>query len=127
MDTPQIQNKTQTGTPIEFEAPCCYSVRECTVRALYIISLTSKKVLREIEAVRCARGYQKKFKFYPADNVVLVHYYRSNRGNVSINVIWMPEGVPKEQVEYAVKKALGLLSEYNVWVSFENAIVQKVE
>ena len=63
---------------IEFEAPCCFSIRTCRDTAHYIILVKPPRILKIIEPVRCERGIRKKYKFYPSENVVLVSYYRSN-------------------------------------------------
>jgi len=67
-----------TTNYLVFEAPCCSSIRECNVKAHYVISVLNAKILRVIRAVRCYRGYTVKYKFYPSDDVILVHHYVSN-------------------------------------------------
>jgi hypothetical protein len=100
---------------LEFDAPCCGSVRECSVRKLLVIGFREKpKVLREIKAVRCSRGYRKKIKFYPSENVLLVHYYVSNRGVHYIKILWKPETLLKEKAIEIARRALGLLQEETV-------------
>jgi len=101
---------------IEFEAPCCYSIRTCHDTAHYIVSLRSKRVLKVIEAVRCYKGYTKKYKFYPSDDVALISYYKSNRGVHYIRVLWKPESVDVSKVIEAARKALGLLGEVKLVV-----------
>jgi hypothetical protein len=96
------------GAPMEFEAPCCASIRECNARAHYVVSLVKPKILRRIEAVRCYRGIRKKYKFYPSSDVALVEYYVSNRGVHYITVLWKPESVSTEKAIEMARRALGL-------------------
>jgi hypothetical protein len=102
---------------IEFEAPCCESARECSVRRIYIIGIRNKpKILREIGAVRCYRGIAKKFKFFPSSDVILVKYYRSNRGNNYITILWKPESLTEEQAKTYAAVALGIYKEEEIIV-----------
>jgi hypothetical protein len=102
-------------TLIEIDAPCCYSVRECSVRKLIIVGFRNKlKILKTIEAVRCARGITKKVKFYPANDVILVHYYVSNRGVHHIRILWKPESLTEEQATEIVRKAFGIALEEKI-------------
>jgi len=97
---------------MEFEAPCCNSVRTCnpTENAIHVISLVKFKVLRTIEPVRCYRlGYVPKFKFYPAPHIALVRVYLSNRRNVYIDVLWKPQEVDEQTVKDITLLALGLI------------------
>jgi hypothetical protein len=109
----QISNQSQVQQPLEFEAPCCESVRECNIRKIYIIGFRNgkPKILRAFDAVRCSRGERKKFKFYPSQDVILVHYYRSNRGNHYINVIWKPQNITEDQARLLAAAALGIYEE----------------
>jgi hypothetical protein len=103
---------------LEFDAPCCASVRECAVRALYVIGLRGEpRILRRIGAVRCYRGITKKIKFYPSENVILVHYYVSNRGVHYVHVLWKPETLTNEQAVEIARKALGLSLEETIHVT----------
>jgi hypothetical protein len=107
-----------TPTPIELDAPCCSSIRECSVRKLYVVGFRDKpKVLRTISAVRCARGITKKIKFYPSNNVILVSYYISNRGVHHVNILWKPENISNQQAIEIARKALGLALEEKVSVT----------
>jgi hypothetical protein len=99
---------SESGEYIEFEAPCCYSVRTCYDTEHLIISLKTMRALRRIEAVRCYRGYTKKYKFYPSDNVILVYHYVSNRNVHYIRVLWKPENLDESKAIEVVRKALGL-------------------
>ena len=100
---------------LEFDAPCCESVRECSVRRIYIIGFrNSPKVLREIKAVRCHRGLSKKVRFYPSNDVVLISYYRSNRGVHYVTVLWKPENLAEKDAIELAKKALGLSLEETI-------------
>ena len=110
---------------IEFEAPCCFSERTCSVTADYIISLRTRRVLRRIAAVRCYRGYIKKYKFYPSQDVALVSYYCSNRGVHYISIKWKPEGVSKEEVIKAAMKALGLEAVTKIVVRGEEVVEER--
>jgi hypothetical protein len=76
-------------------------------------------VLKTIKAVRCYRGYTKKYKFYPSDDVALVSYYRSNRGVHYIRVLWKPESVDVSNVIEAARKALGLYIEAKLVIEGE--------
>uniref|UniRef100_A0A7J2U4J6 Uncharacterized protein n=1 Tax=Ignisphaera aggregans TaxID=334771 RepID=A0A7J2U4J6_9CREN len=112
----QIPNQSQVQQlhqPLEFEAPCCESIRECNIRKIYIIGFRNgkPKVLRAIDAVRCYRGITKKFKFYPSLDVILVKYYRSNRGVHYITVLWKPESLTEEQARLVAAAALGIYEE----------------
>ena len=110
---PNTQTQTQNANVLEFDAPCCESVRECNVRKVYIIGFRNGKprVLRSIDAVRCNRGVRKKFKFYPSADVILISYYRSNRGNNYITILWKPESLTEEQAELLATAALGIYEE----------------
>jgi hypothetical protein len=104
-------------TPIELDAPCCSSIRECSVRSLVVIGFRGKpKILREIRAVRCSRGITKKVKFYPSSDVILASYYVSNRGVHHINILWKPENIPNQQAIEIAKKALGIAMEEKISV-----------
>ena len=110
------QTQTQNANVLEFEAPCCESIRECSVRKVYIIGFRNGKprVLRSIDAVRCNRGVRKKFKFYPSADVILISYYRSNRGNNYLSVLWKPNNLTEEQAKTLSAIALGLFKEEEV-------------
>jgi hypothetical protein len=98
---------------LEFDAPCCSSIRECAERRLVVIGFKgSPKILREIKATRCARGVTKKVKFFPSNDVILIEYYRSNRGVNYITILWKPENVTNELE--IVRKALGLSTEETI-------------
>jgi len=105
---------------LEFEVPCCNSVRTCnpTEHAIHVISLTRFRVLRTIEPVRCQRiGHVPKFKFYPSGAVALVHVYLSNRRNVYINVLWKPPEVDEQTVKDITLIALGFIEIPEIKVS----------
>jgi len=90
------------------EKPCCYSERECAVRYHAVVSIKTRRVLRYVNAVRCERLPQRpKYKFYPTNDVVLVEHYRSNRGKVSIKILWKPENISDYEVLRTVCQALG--------------------
>jgi hypothetical protein len=106
-----------TPIPLEFDAPCCYSVRECSVRKLYVVGFRGKpKVLKEIGAVRCGRGITKKIKFYPSNDVILISYYVSNRGVHHITILWKPQNISEEQATKIVREVLGIALEEKVSV-----------
>jgi len=106
------QSNANQNNFLVFEAPCCGSVRECSVRKLYIIGIRkTPRVLRTIDAVRCRRGVRKFIKFYPSNDVVLISYYRSNRGNHYITVLWKPENITEEQAKAFASRALGIIKE----------------
>jgi hypothetical protein len=113
----QIPNQSQVQQvqiqPLEFEAPCCDSVRSCSVAKVYIIGIRNgkPKILREIGAVRCYRGITKKFKFYPSPDAILVKYYRSNRGVHYITVLWKPGSLTEEQARLLAAAALDIYEE----------------
>jgi hypothetical protein len=115
-NTQNTQTLTQQTSVLEFDAPCCESLRECSVRRIYIIGIRNNKakILREIDAVRCYRGIRKKFKFYPSDDVVLARYYRSNRGNHHITILWKPQNMTEDQAKAYAALALGLYTEEEV-------------
>jgi hypothetical protein len=99
-------NNSQT---IEFDAPCCASVRECSARKLAIIGIRGRpRVLREINAVRCNRGITKKVKVYPSNEIIVATYYISNRGRVYIEILWKPEGLDESYAKLYTQQALGL-------------------
>jgi hypothetical protein len=115
----QIPNQSQVQQlhqPLEFEAPCCESIRECNIRKIYIIGFRNEKpkVLRSIDAVRCSRGVRKRFKFYPSSDVILASYYRSNRGNNYISILWKPQNITEDQARLLVVAALGIYEEEEV-------------
>jgi len=89
------------------------------VRAMYVIGFRGgePKILRIINAVRCSRGITVKIKFYPAPDVILVSYYRSNRGVNYITILWKPESLPNEKAVEIARKALGLEIEEKVIVN----------
>jgi len=113
---PNTQTQTQNANVLEFEAPCCESIRECSVRKVYIIGFRNGKprVLRSIDAVRCSRGVRKRFKFYPSSDVILASYYRSNRGNNYISILWKPQNITEDQARLLVVAALGIYEEEEV-------------
>jgi hypothetical protein len=86
------------------------------VTKVYIIGIRNgkPKILRIVDAVRCNRGVRKKFKFYPSSDVILVKYYRSNRGNNYITILWKPGGLTEEQAKAYAALALGLYTEEEV-------------
>jgi hypothetical protein len=87
------------------------------VTKVYIIGIRNgPKVLREIGAVRCYRGITKKFKFYPSPDVILVKYYRSNRGVHYITVLWKPGSLAEEQARLLAVAALGIYKEEEIIV-----------
>ena len=103
-----------TTNSLVFEAPCCSSIRECNVKAHYVISVLNAKILRVIRAVRCYRGYTVKYKFYPSDDVILVHHYVSNRGVNYINLLWKPPNLSEDEALLIARKALGLVREIEI-------------
>jgi hypothetical protein len=105
------QSNTNQNNFLVFEAPCCESVRECNVRKLYIIGIRKARILRTIDAVRCSRDVRKTIKFYPSNDVVLISYYRSNRGKHYITVLWKPENITEEQAKAFASLALGIAKE----------------
>jgi hypothetical protein len=109
---PNQSNANQNQNFLVFEAPCCESARECSIRKLYVIGIRkTPRVLRAIDAVRCSRNVRKTIKFYPSSDVILISYYMSNRGKHYITVLWKPENITEQQAkEYAIV-ALGLLKE----------------
>jgi hypothetical protein len=99
-------NNSQT---IEFDAPCCASVRECSARKLAIIGIRGRpRVLREINAVRCNRGYKKKVKVYLSKEIIVARHYVSNRGKHYIKILWKPETLDEEYAKLYASQALGL-------------------
>ncbi len=108
-----------TTNVLEIEAPCCASIRECSVRYLAIIGIRNRekpRVLRIINAVRCHRGYEKKVKVYLSNDIVVVSHYMSNRGRLYINIIWKPESVSEEEALVLAKKAFSYYSEEEIVV-----------
>jgi len=104
---------------LEFDAPCCNSVRECMTRKLFVIGFRGKpEILREIRAVRCERGVKKKIRFYTSDDVMLIEYYRSNRGVNYVTILWKPETLTSERAIEIARKALGLSVEETIRISF---------
>ncbi|MCC6057170.1 MAG: hypothetical protein LM583_10885 [Desulfurococcaceae archaeon] len=109
---PNQLNANQNQNFMVFEAPCCESARECAVRKLYVIGIRkTPRVLRTIDAVRCSRNVRKTIKFYPSGDVILVSYYRSNRGVNYITVLWKPQSITEQQAKEYAMVALGLLKE----------------
>jgi hypothetical protein len=78
--------------------------------------------LRAISAVRCERGYIKKYKFYPSSDVALVSYYRSNRGVVHLSILWKPQEISTTTVIEAVKRALRLETVVKLVVKDETVV-----
>jgi hypothetical protein len=107
---------SEKNTYLEFKAPCCYSVRTCNVTADYVISLKTARILRRIDAVRCYRGHEVIYKFYPAPDVALINHYVSNRSVHYITIRWKPENVSTEEVLEKARRALGLTEEIDVRV-----------
>jgi hypothetical protein len=58
--------------------------------------------------VRCYRGITKKYKFYPSEDVILVHYYRSARGVNYLKILWKPGSLPENVAVEVARRALGL-------------------
>lgn len=111
---------------LEFQAPCCGSERECIVRRHVIIGFKGRpRVLREIYATRCHRGITMHYKFYPSDSVLLIEYYRSNRGNNHITILWKPKHLSDKEAELIVRLALGLEEIYEFRILNSNEIVEK--
>ena len=103
------QTQTQTSTVIEIPQPCCASVRECSVRALYVIgirNLANPRILRTINAVRCYRVGKKQARVTLSNDIVIAYYYRSNRGNEYIT-IYKPKQIDKEVAILLTLTALG--------------------
>jgi len=111
---------------IEFEAPCCYSIRTCKDTAHYIISLTSKRILKTIPAVRCSRGIVKRYKFYPDNTVALIEHYVSTRGVHHIRILWKPESKSREEVIEIARKALGLHHDQKIVVLGEEVVEERI-
>ena len=104
---------------LEFEVPCCNSIRECSVRKLMIIGFRGEpRILKEVKAVRCSRGIKRKIRFYTSDDVMLIEYYRSNRGVNYITILWKPETLTSERAIEIARKALGLSVEETIRISF---------
>ena len=93
---------------MRFQAPCCNSIRECSVRAHYIISLSKAEVLHRIDATRCYRGIVKYYEVDPSPDIIIVERYVSNRNVNYIRVIYKPENVTDEEALRTARKALGL-------------------
>jgi hypothetical protein len=104
---------------VEFEAPCCNSIRTCRDTAHYVISVSKQKILKRINAVRCYRGYSVKYKFYPSSDVVLVYHYVSNRGVNYLRILWKPENVSEAHAVEVARRALGLTREVKLVVEGE--------
>jgi hypothetical protein len=102
------ENVTLGKDYLEFNAPCCTSARTCRHTAHYIISLTNARILRKINAVRCYQGIEEKYKFYPSDDVILVHYYCSTRGVNYLQVLWKPQSIDVNRAVEVARKAIGL-------------------
>ena len=102
---------------LEVEAPCCASIRECSVRYIAVIGIRDKnhpRILRTISSVRCHRGYEKKVKIYLSNDIIVVSHYVSNRGRLYINVIWKPSDVSDEEALVLAKKAFSYYSEEEI-------------
>ena len=104
---------------VEFEAPCCNSVRTCRDTAHYVISLKSRRILKRIDAVRCYRGYSVKYRLYVNSDVIVVFHYVSNRGVNYLRALWKPEGVDESRAVEVARRALGLLREVKLIVEGE--------
>jgi len=104
-----VTTQTQTPTVIEIPKPCCASVRECSVRTLYVIgirNLANPRILRTIDAVRCYRVGEKHTRVTLSNDIVIAYYYRSNRGNEYIT-IYKPKQVDAEIAILTTLTALG--------------------
>ena len=86
---------------LEIEAPCCASVRECNVRYKIVYSISQREILQTINAVRCYRGYQKRYilKLTDADDIIVAEIYRSNRGRLYIKIEYRPHNMNTEDAE----------------------------
>ena len=113
---------------IVFQAPCCGSERECITRKHLIIGFRGKpRILREIYATRCRRGFTMRYKFYPSNNVILIEYYRSNRGNNHITILWKPQNLSNKDALNIVRYALGLEEVYEFRIINNSVIEARLE
>jgi len=85
-------------------------VRTCRDTVKYVVDIERKKVIAEIEAVRCYRGIERYYEVEveeKKDTIVVVEHYVSNR-----NVHYLRFEYPKEpssEVLRIVKEILGLI------------------
>ena len=61
--------------------------------------------------MRCYRGESKKVKIYPSDDIIVVEYYVTTRGNPNITVVWKPEKMSMEDALRIAKRVLGVEEE----------------
>jgi hypothetical protein len=95
---------------MEVKAPCCNSRRTCRDSFIAVIGIRGKpRVLRTINAVRCYRGEEKVFRFYPSHDVILANVYITTRSNVSVGILWKPDSVTEEDARRKVLEALGYI------------------
>ena len=96
------------GKTLEIEAPCCASVRECNVRYKIVYSISQREILQTINAVRCYRGYQKRYilKLDNAkkDDIIIAEIYRSNRGRRYIYIEYKPQFMSVEDAERIIRE-----------------------
>ncbi len=97
---------------IKVSAPCCFSVRECRVRKVLIIDPTTRKVVKEVSAVRCYRGEE--FVVNVSAKYAIIESYISNRGNLHLTIIHLPRGTDESSVKMIVKKYLGFYEEEEI-------------
>ena len=93
---------------LEIESPCCASVRECWVRYKIVYSISQRKILQTINAVRCYRGYQKRYILeltdIEKDDMIIAEIYRSNRGRRYIYIEYKPQFMSVEHAERIIRE-----------------------
>jgi len=104
---------------IEIEAPCCASRRECNVRYKIVYSISQREILQIINAVKCYRGYQKRYilKLDDAkkDDIIIAEIYRSNRGRRYIYIEYKPQFMSVEHAERIIREYFNPPEEVEVW------------
>jgi hypothetical protein len=78
--------------------------------------LSRQKILKRIDAVRCYRGYSRRYRLYVNSDIIVVEHYVSNRGVNYLRVLWKPEDVDEGKAIEVARRALGLLREVKLIV-----------
>jgi hypothetical protein len=90
---------------IEIETPCCSSIRSCNQKVLYIIGFRNPrnpKVLKRIEAIRCYKEGEKKYRIILTNDILVVYA----KSTLTYIVLYKPDGVDEETARTLVIRAL---------------------
>ena len=88
---------------LEIESPCCASIRECNIRHKIIYSISQRKIIKRINAIRCnrylPRRYTLKLDNIKENDLIIAEIYESNRGRLYIKIEYRPHNMNTEDAE----------------------------